>query len=90
MAYLVSLNGTNVVFLGDMARSGGENLMANVDLGALNCTMVQMAHHGQNGLITKFTRRSVHPYACGPHLSGFGIMTTAAEQEPDRGKPRNP
>ena len=50
MAYLVSLNGTNVVFLGDMARSGGENLMANVDLGALNCTMVQMAHHGQNGV----------------------------------------
>ena len=48
VAYLVSLNGTNVVFLGDMARSGGENLMANVDLGALNCTMVQMAHHGQN------------------------------------------
>ena len=50
VAYLVSLNGTNVVFLGDMARSGGENLMANVDLGALNCTMVQMAHHGQNGV----------------------------------------
>ena len=50
LAYLVSLNGTNVVFLGDMASAGGENLMANVDLGALKCTMVQMAHHGQNGV----------------------------------------
>lgn len=43
VAYLVSLNGTNVVFLGDMARSGGENLMANVDLGGIKL------YHGTDG-----------------------------------------
>ena len=50
VAYLVSLNGTNVVFLGDLARAGGAQLMADRDLGALKCTMVQMAHHGQSGV----------------------------------------
>lgn len=50
VAYLVSLNGTNVVFLGDLARAGGEKLMADVDLRALKCKIVQMAHHGQNGV----------------------------------------
>jgi beta-lactamase superfamily II metal-dependent hydrolase len=50
VAYLVSLNGTNVVFLGDMAKAGGRNLMENCDLQALNCTAVQLAHHGQNGV----------------------------------------
>lgn len=50
VAYLVSLNGTNVVFLGDLAVSGGDNLMSTVDLTALKCNIVQMAHHGQNGV----------------------------------------
>lgn len=50
VAYLVSLNGTNVVFLGDLALAGGEKLMTDHDLGALKCDMVQMAHHGQNGV----------------------------------------
>ena len=50
VTYLVSLNGTNVVFLGDLALAGGEKLMADHDLGALKCDMVQMAHHGQNGV----------------------------------------
>lgn len=49
-AYLVSLNGTNVVFLGDLGRAGGERLMAEHDLSALKCDLVQMAHHGQNGV----------------------------------------
>ena len=33
---MVSLNGTNVVFLGDLGRTGGEHLMQDVNLGALN------------------------------------------------------
>lgn len=49
-AYLVSLNGTNVVFLGDLANAGGQQLMADHDLGALKCDIVQLAHHGQNGV----------------------------------------
>lgn len=39
-----------MVFLGDLARAGGAQLMADRDLGALKCTMVQMAHHGQSGV----------------------------------------
>lgn len=50
VAYLVSLNGTNTVFLGDLAQAGGQQLMADVDLSALGCRIVQMAHHGQNGV----------------------------------------
>ncbi|MBS6954639.1 MAG: MBL fold metallo-hydrolase [Enterocloster asparagiformis] len=50
VAYLVSLNGTNVVFLGDLALAGGTQLMADVDLRSLGCDIVQMAHHGQNGV----------------------------------------
>ena len=47
---MVSLNGTNTVFLGDLAKSGGEQLMADHDLSALKCDIVQVAHHGQNGV----------------------------------------
>ena len=50
VAYMVSLNGTNVVFLGDLGRTGGEHLMQDINLGALKCKMVQMSHHGQNGV----------------------------------------
>ena len=50
VAYLVSLNGTNVVFLGDLAISGGNKLMSEHDLGALDCDIVQLAHHGQSGV----------------------------------------
>ena len=50
VAYMVSLNGTNVVFLGDLGNTGGEHLMQDVNLAALKCKMVQMSHHGQNGV----------------------------------------
>lgn len=50
VAYMVSLNGTNAVFLGDLALAGGEQLMKDHDLGALKCDIVQMSHHGQNGV----------------------------------------
>lgn len=50
VTYLVSLNGTNTVFLGDLALAGGSRLMADHDLRALHCDIVQMAHHGQNGV----------------------------------------
>lgn len=50
VAYLVSLNGTNVVFLGDLAQSGGEQLLNGVDLRSLGCDIVQMSHHGQTGV----------------------------------------
>lgn len=63
VAYLVSLNGTNVVFLGDLARAGGEMLMNDHDLGALKCSIVQMAHHGQNG-VTYEVYKALRPSIC--------------------------
>lgn len=50
VTYLVSLNGTNVVFLGDLSSDGGKRLMKEVDLSSLNCDIVQVAHHGQAGV----------------------------------------
>lgn len=50
VAYMVSLNGTNTVFLGDLANAGGAQLMADHDLRALKCDIVQLSHHGQNGV----------------------------------------
>ena len=38
VAYMVSLNGTNVVFLGDLALAGGDRLMSEVDLRAWTAT----------------------------------------------------
>lgn len=85
---MVSLNGTNVVFLGDLGNTGGEHLMQDVNLAALKCKMVQMSHHGQNGVgyeVYKALRPSV---SSGRHRSGCGTMTTAAAQEAVPGKPR--
>lgn len=48
--YMVSLNGTNTVFLGDLAKAGGEKLMTDLNLSALKCDIVQLSHHGQNGV----------------------------------------
>ena len=50
VAYLVSLNGTNVVTLGDMGAEAGEHFRQDCNLGALDCDIVTMAHHGQDGV----------------------------------------
>lgn len=63
VAYLVSLNGTNVVFLGDLAYEGGERLRQEVDLRSLGCDVVQMAHHGQNG-VGYYVYKELKPTAC--------------------------
>lgn len=50
VAYLVSLNGTNVVTLGDMGAEAGEHFRQDCNLSALDCDIVTMAHHGQEGV----------------------------------------
>lgn len=50
VTYLISLNGTNVVTLGDMGEEAGELLRRDCNLGALDCDIVTMAHHGQEGV----------------------------------------
>ncbi len=50
VCYMISMNGTNVVFLGDLTLAGGQCLMNDVDLASLKCDIVQVAHHGQEGV----------------------------------------
>lgn len=54
VCYTVSMNGTNVVFLGDLGVAAGNLMMEDVDLRSLHCDMVQMAHHGQEGVSFAF------------------------------------
>ncbi|MDO4961554.1 MAG: MBL fold metallo-hydrolase [Eubacteriales bacterium] len=54
VVYDVSLNGTNTLFLGDLALAGGSALMSCLDLRSLNCDLVQVAHHGQEAVSYSF------------------------------------
>ena len=50
VCYMISMNGTNVVFLGDLTLAAGQYLMNDIDLASLKCDIVQVAHHGQEGV----------------------------------------
>ncbi len=50
VCYMISMNGTNVVFLGDLSLAGGQSMMSDIDLASLKCDIVQVAHHGQDGV----------------------------------------
>ena len=54
VTYMVSMNGTNVVFLGDLGLAGGASMSDDVDLRSLKCDMVQVAHHGQTAVSYSF------------------------------------
>lgn len=49
MAYRMIVNGKSILFLGDLQKKGGEHLLEQAG-GGLKSDMVQMAHHGQNGV----------------------------------------
>ena len=90
VVYLVSLNGTNVVFLGDLGEEGGRQLMEDVDLASLNRDIVQAAHHGQNGVDFEFYKELYPQIAlfptpkwlwnndagCGPNSGGWDTKET--------------
>ncbi len=44
----------DILFLGDLAESGGKDLLSSCDIKKLRCDIVQMAHHGQNGVNRDF------------------------------------
>ena len=52
-----------VLFLGDLAVDGGRRLLQEVDPRKLRCDIVQMAHHGQNGVERAFYE-VVQPKVC--------------------------
>ncbi len=50
VVYRVDANGVSMIFLGDLGKEGGEQLLANTPAELLWADMVQLAHHGQNGV----------------------------------------
>ena len=50
VCYMINVNGVYIDFLGDMGREGGELLIKSWDTNELKCDILQMAHHGQNGV----------------------------------------
>lgn len=53
----------DVLFLGDLAVSGGNYLLDHFDASKIRCDIVQMAHHGQQGVDKRFYE-SVRPKIC--------------------------
>lgn len=50
VAYMLEINGRKVLFLGDMSTEAGKQLIAENSAESLKCDIVQMAHHGQDGV----------------------------------------
>ncbi|MGN0157993.1 MAG: ComEC/Rec2 family competence protein [Brotaphodocola sp.] len=63
IVYKVYVNGKSILFLGDMAEEGGRRLLADVGAEALKSDMVQMAHHGQNG-VDESVYQAIDPAIC--------------------------
>lgn len=49
VAYRMVVNGVSILFLGDLQQQGGDHLLAQAG-DSLKSDIVQMAHHGQNGV----------------------------------------
>lgn len=63
IVYKLWVNGKSILFLGDMAQEGGQRLLAEVGAQELKSDIVQMAHHGQNGVDEAFYK-AVDPQMC--------------------------
>lgn len=50
VAYMLDINGKKALFLGDMGEEAGKQLIADNSPENLKCDIVQMAHHGQDGV----------------------------------------
>ncbi len=63
VCYMINVNGVYIDFLGDLGREGGEELIRMWDTEELKCDILQMAHHGQNG-VTEQVYRIFRPKIC--------------------------
>ena len=63
VAYMVTVNGRKILFLGDLGLNGGDLLLQEWSGADITCDIVQMAHHGQNGVGENFYQ-SVRPKIC--------------------------
>lgn len=50
VAYMLDINGKKALFIGDMGVETGKQFIADNPPEALKCDILQMAHHGQNGV----------------------------------------
>lgn len=50
VAYMLDINGKKALFLGDMGVETGKQFIADTPPELLKCDILQMAHHGQNGV----------------------------------------
>lgn len=63
IVYKVYVNGKSILFLGDMAEEGGKKLLDDVGAALLKSDIVQMAHHGQNG-VEESVYQAIDPTIC--------------------------
>jgi beta-lactamase superfamily II metal-dependent hydrolase len=63
IVYKVTVNGKSILFLGDMSQEGGNYILQTTGADALKSDIVQMAHHGQNGVSEAFYQ-AVSPSVC--------------------------
>lgn len=63
IVYKMLINNKKVLFLGDLAAAGGERLLADCGAEQLQADIVQMAHHGQNG-VSENVYRAINPSIC--------------------------
>ncbi|MEG0687081.1 MAG: MBL fold metallo-hydrolase [Hungatella sp.] len=63
IAYQLIVDGKYLVFLGDMGIEAGTRLLSDYSHEKLECDILQMAHHGQNGVSESFYR-TLNPKIC--------------------------
>lgn len=63
IVYKLYVNGKSILFLGDMGYEGGNRLLADVGAEGLKSDIVQVAHHGQNG-VGEEVYQAINPEIC--------------------------
>ncbi len=63
IVYKATVNQKSILFLGDLAEEGGERLLAEVGAEKLKSDIVQMAHHGQDG-VGESVYQAIDPDIC--------------------------
>lgn len=63
VVYKAEMNGKTAIFLGDLAAEGGDRLLADYSADELKCDIVQVAHHGQNG-VNEAVYQAMRPEIC--------------------------
>ena len=63
IVYMLTINGKRLLILGDMCYEGGQRLLEDVGAPGLKADLVQMAHHGQDG-VSEEVYQAIQPSIC--------------------------